>query len=203
MQAAADNAGLVDWDGAALDATHIKAQRSAVGARRPASCRKEAVTDERLGRSRGGITSKIHLCVDGHGLPLSTHYRWTVPSCGHRRAVLDAICVPHAGRGRPWKRPSCLRVDRAYDARNYRQQIQTCGIRCICPQRLDAQSRLRNGPRGDGPPRFDAEAYKGRNVVEHAINRPKDFRAVATRYEKHGHNYLVAVTIATIILWLI
>ncbi len=44
---------------------------------------------------------------------------------------------------------------------------------------------------------------KGRNVVERAINRLKDFRAVATRYEKRGHNYLAVVTIATMILWLL
>lgn len=65
------------------------------------------------------------------------------------------------------------------------------------------KNRLRKGQRGGAPPRFDAEAYKGRNVVERAINRLKDFRAVATRYEKRGHNYMAAVTIATIILWLL
>lgn len=97
-----------------------------------------------------------------------------------------------------------MRVDRAYGARHYRQQIQSRGIRCICPERLDAQqSRLRKGRRGGAPPRFDAQAYKGRNVVERAINRLKDFRAVATRYEKRGHNYFAAVTVATIILWLL
>lgn len=62
------------------------------------------------------------------------------------------------------------------------------------------KNRLRKGRRGEAPPRFDAEAYKGRNVVERAINRLKDFRAVATRYEKRGHNCMAAVTIATIIL---
>jgi transposase len=45
--------------------------------------------------------------------------------------------------------------------------------------------------------------YKRRNVVERAINRLKDFRAVATRYEQRGHNYLAAVTVATIIIWLL
>ncbi|MFC5513294.1 IS5/IS1182 family transposase, partial [Massilia jejuensis] len=53
------------------------------------------------------------------------------------------------------------------------------------------------------PPRFDAHIYKGRNVVERAINRPKDFRAIATRYDKRGHNFLAAVTVATIMLWLL
>jgi transposase len=71
-------------------------------------------------------------------------------------------------------------VDRAYGARHYRQQIHERGMRCVCPERLDARkNRLRKGSRGGPPPRFDAAAYRGRNVVERAINRLKDFRAVA------------------------
>jgi transposase len=94
-------------------------------------------------------------------------------------------------------------VDRAYGARHYRQQIQDRGMRGVCPERRDAQkNRLRQGPRGGSPPRFDAVAYKGRNVVERAINRLKDFRAVATRYEKRGHNFLAALIVATIMVWL-
>jgi len=77
-------------------------------------------------------------------------------------------------------------------------------MRCVCPERRDARTnRLRKGRQGGAPPRFDEVAYKGRNVVERAINRLKDFRAVATRYEKRGHNFLAAVIVATIMLWLL
>ncbi|KAB8045703.1 transposase, partial [Janthinobacterium sp. FT14W] len=70
-------------------------------------------------------TSKIHVCVDGHGLPLSVLV--TAGQCSdaaHVGQLLDAIDVPRPGRGRPRKRPSSVRVDRAYGARHYRQQIQ-------------------------------------------------------------------------------
>lgn len=77
-------------------------------------------------------------------------------------------------------------------------------MRCVCPERRNARkNRLRKGRQGGAPPRFDAVAYEGRNVVERAINRLKDFRAVATRYEKRGHNFLAAVIVATIMLWLL
>lgn len=128
-------------------------------------------------------------------LPASLATRPMSSSCSMRLMCLVRAVVA------PRKRPSSVRIDRAYGARYYRQQIQARGIRCICPERQDArQSRLRKGHRGGAPPRFDAQAYKGRNVVERAINRLKDFRAIATRYDKREHNYLAAVTIATIIL---
>ena len=59
--------------------------------------------------------------------------------------ALDAISVPRSERGRPRKRPTCLRVDLAYGARHYREKMQR-GMKCICPERLDARRhRLRKG----------------------------------------------------------
>jgi hypothetical protein len=109
MQAAADASGHIDWDGAALVATHVKAQRSAAGAR------KILPPTEKRGRNRrvvgafaGGFTSKIHLCVDGHGSPLS--FVVTAGQCSDAAnigTVLDAISVPRSGQGRqPNVRPA-------------------------------------------------------------------------------------------------
>ena len=67
---------------------------------------------------------------------------------------------------------------------------------------MSGNSWLKKGSRGGRPPKFDAEAYKGCHVAECNINRFKDFRALATRYEKRGHQFLAAVHVACIILWL-
>lgn len=146
----------------------------------------------------------MHICADGKVRPLSIVV--TAGQCNDAawlEAVLDEICVPRLGKGRPRKRPTRLRLDRAYSFSKQRQILRRRGIICISPEREDAkQSRLSKGSKGGRPTAFDKQAYKGRNVVERCINRLKDFRAVATRYDKRGRNYLAGVTLAAIILWL-
>jgi transposase len=172
-----------------------------------ASCsgrKKGVVADEWLGHSRGGRTSKLHACADGKARPLGV-----VVSAGQcndaawLESVLDAIRVPRLGVGRPRKRPAKLRVDRAYSFNKQRKVLRRRGIILVSPEREDAKaSRLAKGAKGGRPPSFDKQAYKGRNVVERCINRLKDFRAVATRYDKRGRNYLAGVLVASIVLWL-
>lgn len=165
---------------------------------------KGSLKDEWLGHSRGGRTSKVHTCADGKLRPLSL-----VITAGQRNdapwleKVLDDIHVPRLAQGRARKRPPRLRLDRAYSYKKQRQVLRRRGIRCISPECEDAKKhRLAKGAKGGRPPSCDKEAYKGRNVVERCINRLKDFRAVATRYDKRGRNYLAGVLLASIILWL-
>jgi transposase len=145
------------------------------------------------------------LCADGHARPLSLVV--TAGQCAdvmQLESVLDAIAVPRLGPGRPPETAATVTVDRAYGARQPRRTIQRRGIQCVCLERQDAKTyRLKRGSHGGSPPSFSPAVYKGRNVVERAINRLKDFRAVATRYDKRGHNFLAAVTVASIVLWLL
>lgn len=145
----------------------------------------------------------MHTCADGKARPLSLLV--TAGQCNDAvwlEAVLDEVRVPRP-RGRPRKRPVRVRLDRAYSFDKQRRILRRRGIACVSPEREDNKKRrLAKGAKGGRPPAFDPQAYKGRNVVERCINRLKDFRAVATRYDKRGRNYLAGVLLAAIILWL-
>ena len=117
--------------------------------------------------------------------------------------VLVAIRAPRPGVGRPRKHVPVLRVDCAYGARKDRGQLQRHGTRCVCPEREDARKyRLQPGQKGGRPPTYNRGEYAGRNVVERLVNRLKDFRAVATRHEKRGQNFLAVIVVACLTLWL-
>lgn len=193
----ARHAASIDWRRIGLDTTHVRVQRSAHGARRPEG-------DEGIGRSRGGASSKLHLVVDQRGRPLAVLLTAGHASdAAHLRPALDRVRVNAPGPGRPRQRPERLLVDRAYGARAYRQQARRLGVQLVCPERRDARRyRLAKGAQGGRPPAFDAAAYRGRNVVERCINRLKDYRCLATRYEKRGRSFLACVLVVMITLWL-
>ena len=117
-------------------------------------------------------------------------------------AVLDAIRVarPTGTAGRPRKRPERLLADRGYAHDSCRRLLRRRGIPHVIPERKDQKERrLRRGGR---PPAFDREAYRGRNVVERCVNKLKQWRSVATRYEKRAVNYRAMVVIASLMMWL-
>lgn len=157
-----------------------------------------------LGRSRGGLTTKVHLAVDGRGLPLSF-----VVTAGNVNdstmfdAVLDAIRVPRATVGRPRRRPDRVLADKAYSSRAIRAGLRKRGIKATIPERSDqVANRKRRGIRGGRPPTFDKEQYRGRNVVERCFNRLKQFRAIAARFDKLAVRYQSGLLLASLILWL-
>ena len=144
----------------------------------------------------------MHLACDGKGRPLSVV---VTPGQRHESTqlapVLDAIRVPRlGGAGRLRKRPEHLIADRGYSFPGCRRLLRGRGIPHTIPERRD--QRERRAKRPGRPPSFDAATHARRNVVERCVSRLKQWRAVATRYEKRAANYRAAVVIAALMIWL-
>jgi transposase len=116
-------------------------------------------------------------------------------------AVLDAIRVPRIGGGRPRKRPDRLLADRGYGKGLYRRELRARGIPHTIPEEC-SDHRQRRAERPGRPLGFDADLYARRNVVERCVNRLKQWRGIATRYEKRAVNYRAMVVIASLMIWL-
>lgn len=93
-------------------------------------------------------------------------------------------------------------ADKAYPSRAIRDHLRRRRVRAVIPQPADQiANRKRKGRSGGRPPGFDREAYKQRNTVERCINLLKQWRGLATRYEKTATVYRVGLLIAAIFLW--
>jgi transposase len=107
------------------------------------------------------------------------------------------------GRGRPRQRPDHLTGDKAYSSRANRAALHARHIRHTIPERDDQKTnRARRGAGGGRPPSFDRARYRQRNQVERLMNRRKQFRAVATRFDKLAVRYQATVCVADIFIWL-
>ena len=149
--------------------------------------------DEALGRSKGGFSTKIHLRAEGNGKPVTF---LITAGQRHEQSVFEALMetgtVRRAGRGLPRIRPERVVGDKAYSSRMVRRYLRRHGIRAVIPTKRDERRS----------PTFDRVAYRERSTVERLINRLKQFRRIATRYEKRAVNYLAMLTIAAVLLWL-
>jgi transposase len=108
-------------------------------------------------------------------------------------ALLERAAVARPGRGRPRVRPDRAAGDKGYTGRPVRTYLRRRGIGAVIPRR---KNEARRGVR------FDRAAYRERNQIERTINRLKQHRAIATRYEKLEVSYHALLTIACILLWL-
>jgi transposase len=152
--------------------------------RAPARGRRQGGQDgQALGRSRGGFTTKLHLRCDARGLPLALVL---TPGEAHEtRAFADLVEGLAAGT-------RCLIGDMGYDADWPRQELLLRGVLPVIPP----------NPVRKEPVALDRELYRLRNRVERLVNRLKQFRAVATRYDKTAESFLALVQLAASRLWL-
>lgn len=114
--------------------------------------------------------------------------------------LLDALRLPTPGRGRPRTRPRLLLADKAHGYPVYRARLRRRGIPHAIPLRADHRARLAHRP--GRRPAFDKAAYRQRNVVERCISWMKEWRGLATRYERNADHYRAVVVIVALTLWL-
>ncbi len=135
-----------------------------------------------MGRSRGGLTTKIHALVDALGLPILL--KLTQGQAHDGRSADDMLDGLGAG--------CILLADRAYDSDAMRANLANRGAwACVKPM-----------PNRKNIPAFSSFLYRYRNLVERFFNKLKHFRAVATRYDKRDDNFLASVQLASIRIWL-
>ncbi|MGW1957645.1 IS5 family transposase [Streptomyces sp. NPDC001920] len=199
LMAQADADEDLNWS-VSVDSTIVRAHQHAAGPAKEAPVGEP--DDHAIGRSRGGLTTKIHLAADGRCSPLA--FVLTAGQVGDAPVSADVMArlrVPRR-RGRPRTRPDVVVADKAYSSRAIRAHLARRGIRAVIPVPADQKGhRLRRGSQGDRPPAFDREIYKQRNTVERCINRLKQWRGIATRYEKTATIYLAGLYIVGIFLW--
>jgi len=183
LRAVAPDAG---WDAHMLDSTVIRAHAHAAGARRKAG-------EQALGRSRGGFSTKLHLRCDARGRPVASHL-----TAGQRHDLIGVGPLFERGalrtgkRGRPRWKPDAVIADKAYSAAWLLDALRRKGIVPVIPSRADQPAN----------PDFDREAYRHRNLVERLVAKLKQFRRVATRYDKLAPHDLAFVQLASVIVWL-
>jgi transposase len=135
-----------------------------------------------MGRSRGGLTTKIHALVDAEGRPIAL--KLTEGQAHDGRSALDML--------KPMTHGQILLADRAYDSDEQRQALAERG----------AWANIKPMPNRKNVPAFSPFLYRYRNLVERFFNKIKHFRGIATRYDKRADNYLAAVKLASVRIWL-
>jgi transposase len=169
-------AGDADNEYAMIDSTIVRAHQHSAGAR------KHPGEDQAIGRSRGGLSTKIHALVDALGNPVGFHL-----TGGEAH---DLVGADHL---LPEMQADALIADKAFDAdKRVIEPLTAAGKTVVIPPKSNRRS----------PRTYDRDLYKARHLVENFFARLKQFRAIATRYDKTARNFLAAVYLAASVVWL-
>ena len=157
-----------------IDGSHVRAHQHATG-----------ISDQAISKSVGGNSSKIHLAVDANGNPVefiitdgTTHDVKVAPE------LLSLLDLEHT---------DTVCADKGYDSDVLREQIIATATKANIPKKSNTKSNNDH---------MDWYLYKIRHLVENAFARLKQFRGVATRYDKLKRNYESAVALACIFVWI-
>ncbi|WP_416340579.1 IS5 family transposase [Rivihabitans pingtungensis] len=165
-----------DNEYAMIDSTIVRAHQHSAGAKR-GDPDKQA-----LGRSRGGLSTKIHATVDALGNP--TGFLLT-PGQAHDLQGADALLKDTPAQA--------VIADKAYDAHaRLIKPLLDKGKIVVIPSRVTNRQ----------PREHDRDLYKARHLIENFFARLKQYRAIATRYDKTACNFLGAVYLAAAMVWL-
>jgi transposase len=134
-----------------------------------------------MGRSRGGLTTKIHALVDAEGLPIAL--KVTEGQAHDGKSAEDMLAALTQGQ--------ILLADRGYDSDAARNSLAARG----------AWANIKPMPNRKNLPAFCAYLYRYRNLVERFFNKLKHFRGVATRYDKRADNFLAGIKLASFRIW--
>ena len=164
-----------DMEWVFMDGSYAKAHQHSSGAATP--------DQEGIGKSRAGLTCKIHMAVDAMGLPLDFEITGG--------EVHDATAAPTLLEKLP--KAESVVADKGYDSQKIRDKIAEKGSLPVIPRRKGSRQ---------GNKDMDWGLYKYRHLVENAFARVKHFRAVATRYDKLKRNYVSVIAMACCLMWL-
>jgi transposase len=141
--------------------------------------RKKGEAAQAIGRSRGGRTSKVHALADAHGRPIAfTLTPGNVADIAIAPVLLDTVDPPRR-----------LLADKAYDTDAFRAWLRKRAVEAVIPSTL----------RRKRPCAWDQEAYRRRNLIERMFCRMKDWRRMATRYDRLARNYLSALALVAVV----